>query len=145
MNPCPDETRNADPSSLRSLGMTTKKKSPILRRCSGHCGEESTHRGYQTCPLAHARGSVERRKGFDDTGGFERDVNHLAHQPHDVLRVIGAVRVGDDAGAFVLGVLILVNHPFERAAVAQAILERLGGNAGEHQRGLILQEAQLAL
>lgn len=35
--------------------------------------------------------------------------------------------------------LVLVDHPFERAAVAEAILERLGRNAAERQR-FVLRE-----
>jgi hypothetical protein len=45
-------------------------------------------------------------------------VDDLANEAEDVLGVVFAVGVVDDAGAFVGGDLILVDYPFEGGAVA---------------------------
>ena len=65
----------------------------------------------------------QARKTLYNPHGFNAHANNLAH---DVLRVVGAVGVGTDAAVLVFGYLILVNHPFERAAIAQALFERFG-------------------
>src|SRR5205807_2282757 len=51
----------------------------------------------------------------------------------------GSVRVGADAAAFVLVDLVLVDDPFQGAAVAEAVLERLRRDAGEGQRRVYAQ------
>ena len=51
----------------------------------------------------------------------------LAEQAQDVLRVVGAVGVVDDAAALVGLDAVLVDHPFEGGAVAEAVGE---GSAG---------------
>src|SRR5687768_3614922 len=60
--------------------------------------------------------------------------HHLPDQPHDVLFIIGAIWVTRNAAAFVGTDLVLVDHPFQRRAVAQAIVETLIGDASECQR-----------
>jgi hypothetical protein len=46
----------------------------------------------------------------------------LADEAEDVFLIVVAVGVIGDAGALVGGDLILVNHPFQRGAVAQAVI-----------------------
>ena len=58
----------------------------------------------------------------------------LPDQPHDVLLIILPVRVGADFAAFVFGDLVLVDDPFEGAAVAAAVVKRLGRDAGQGER-----------
>ena len=48
-------------------------------------------------------------------------MSDLTHQAHDVFGVVGAVGVGTDAAVLVFSHLVLVDHPFERAAVAEAV------------------------
>src|SRR5262249_10961589 len=59
--------------------------------------------------------------------------HHPTNQPHDVLFVVGAIRVTGDAAALIGADLILVDHPLQRGSVAQAILEALRWNVGESQ------------
>ncbi len=56
-------------------------------------------------------------------------MNHLPHQAHDVFGVVGAVGVAADAAVLVFCDLILIDHPFQRAAVAEAIFEDFGRDA----------------
>ena len=84
---------------------------------------------------------LETGKGLHDPRGFEADSDHLSDEPHDVFGIVGAVRVGADAAALVFGYLVLVDHPFERAAVAQTILERLRRDAGQRQGAVYLERA----
>jgi len=58
----------------------------------------------------------------DDLDRFEADAGDLADEADDVLGVILAIGVGDDAGAFVGGDLVLVDDPFEGGAVAEAVV-----------------------
>jgi hypothetical protein len=41
-------------------------------------------------------------------------MNHLPHQPHDILRVVGAVGVTADAAVLVFGQLVLVDQLFHQ-------------------------------
>ena len=59
---------------------------------------------------------------------LQTHADHLAEQAHDVLRVVGAVGVVDDAAAFVGFDAVLIDDPFEGGAVAQAGVE-VGGEA----------------
>lgn len=76
-------------------------------------------------------------------------MDHLPDQADDIFRIVGAVGVGFDAAKFVLGHLILIDDPIERAAVPEPIFKRLLGNAGERQRwvdaqfGLVLAQPHL--
>jgi len=66
---------------------------------------------------------IEGGQGGDDLLGFERDGDELADEAEDILRVVFAVGVVDDAGALVDGDLILVDDPFDGGAVAEAVVE----------------------
>jgi len=57
----------------------------------------------------------------------------VAHEANDVLFIIGSVGIGANASAVVFGYLILVDHPFQRAAIAQTVLEDLGWNPAERE------------
>ena len=72
--------------------------------------------------------SLNRREGFDDAHGFEADADDAPEQLHNVFRIVGAVGVGANAALLIFGHLVLVDHPFEGAAIAQAVIERLGRN-----------------
>src|SRR5207245_6377459 len=63
--------------------------------------------------------------------------HHLPHQPDDVFRVVGPVRVGLDAAAFVFAYLVLVDHPFQGAAVGEAITFRLLVDHHTHATGYV--------
>ena len=60
-----------------------------------------------------ALGEVEGGEGGDDFLGFEGDGDDLSDEAEDVVVVVGAVGVVDDAGAGVGGDAVLVDHPFE--------------------------------
>lgn len=62
---------------------------------------------------------------------FQADLNHLAHEANDVLFIIGSVGIGANASPVVFGYLILVDHRFQRAAIARAVLEDFRWNAAE--------------
>ena len=66
---------------------------------------------------------IEGGQGGDDLLGFEGDGDDLADEAEDVLRVVFAVGVVDDAGAGVGGDAVLVDDPLEGGAVAEAILK----------------------
>ncbi len=70
-----------------------------------------------------------------DPDRFHADSNHLPHQPDDVFWVVGSVRVGLNAAAFVFAHLVLVDHPFEGAGVAKAVLEGFGGMSPRVREG----------
>lgn len=72
--------------------------------------------------------SRERAHGLH---GFEADVDDLLDQLEDVLRVVVAIGVVGDAGTLVGGDLVLVDNPVEGGAVAEAVFETLGRDAGE--------------
>ena len=65
------------------------------------------------------------RQPRHDLDRLQADADHLAEQAQDVLRIVGAVGVVDDAAAFVGLDAVLVDHPFEGGAVAEAV----GGRA----------------
>ena len=65
-----------------------------------------------------------------DLDRLQADADHLADEAQDVLRVVGAVGVVDDAAAFVGFDAVLVDHPFEDGAVAEAVGEGGGNSAG---------------
>jgi len=50
----------------------------------------------------------------------------LGGEADDVLGVVGAVGVQADAGTGVFGDLVLIDDPFEGAAVGRAVLEAVG-------------------
>jgi hypothetical protein len=64
-------------------------------------------------------GEVERGEGGDELLGFEGDGDDLADEAEDVLGVVGAVGVVDDARAGVGGDPVLVDDPFEGGDAAQ--------------------------
>ena len=75
---------------------------------------------------------------------FEAHGDDFADELHDVVRFVFAVRVVGN-GATGVGVgLVLVDHPFQRATVAEAVGEAGFGDAGEGEevvidkRGLVL-------
>ena len=57
-----------------------------------------------------------------DLHRLQADADHLADQLPDLLWVVGAVVVVDDAAAPVRLDAVLVNEPFERGAVAEGIV-----------------------
>jgi hypothetical protein len=57
----------------------------------------------------------------------------LAEEADDVFRIVGTIRVVGDAVAYIGAHLIFVHHPFERAAVAEAIFKRLGRDVFQRQ------------
>ena len=71
-----------------------------------------------------------------DPDRFNADPYYLSDETHDVARIILAVWVAGDATARVGVHLILVDHPIEGGAVAEAILECFGRDAGESERGI---------
>ncbi len=81
--------------------------------------------------MASPLAQVERRERCNDLLGFEGDGNDLAKEADDIARVILAVRIVDDAGAGVGGDAILVDHPLEGGAVAEAVVEGSGGDTAE--------------
>jgi hypothetical protein len=71
--------------------------------------------------------------------GFEGDGDDLADEAEDVVVVVGAVGVVEDAGAGVGGDAVLVRRslrpdPFEGGAVAEAVVEGGGGDAAEEEK-----------
>ena len=65
--------------------------------------------------------------------------DHLANQPHNILRILGAVRIVDNAAALVGFNAVLVEHPVQRRAVAEAVGERFGGDAVQRQETVVAQ------
>ena len=64
----------------------------------------------------------------------------MADEADDVLRVVVAVGVVGDAAAFVGGDLVLVDDPFEGGAVAEAVFEGFGRDAGEGEEVVEMSE-----
>jgi len=90
-------------------------------------------------------------QGFHEFNCFQAHANDLADEAHDVFGVVGAVGVGADAAVLVFRHLVLVNHPFERAAIAQAVFKGLGWDAAKRQgivyfeRAVVFREAHFIL
>ena len=86
------------------------------------------------------RGARDRQRwqARDNPLRLQADGNHLADQADDVLLVVGAIGVARDVAALVAADAILVDHPFQRGPVAQAVVERLRGNAGQRQEVVVL-------
>ena len=89
-----------------------------------------------TCFLRYP---LEGGHGIYKLDGFQAYANHLGNQAHDVFGVVGTVRVGADAAVLVLRHLVLVNHPFEGAAIAQAVFKGFGWDAAKRERIVHLQ------
>ncbi len=91
----------------------------------------------------------ERREGVHNLHGFEADGDYLPDETDDVFGIVGAVRVVNDAAAFVGRNLVLVNHPFQRGAIAQSIFVGRGRNALQgkkvvvDERGLVFAQSHL--
>src|SRR5271166_2635521 len=80
-----------------------------------------------------AHSPLEGGQGFYKLDGFNAYANDLAHKAHDVFGVVAAIGVGADAAVLVFRHLVLVNYPFKRAAIAQAVFERFGRYAAQRQ------------
>ncbi len=80
-------------------------------------------------------------QGFHEFNCFKAHANDLAHEAHNVFGVVGAVGVGADAAVLVFRHLALVNHPFERAAIAQAVFKGFGWNTAQRERIVHLERA----
>ena len=100
---------------------------------------------------ACARGAVEsfgldpdRRQRSHNFHRFQTHRNDLPDQPHDIFRVVGAVRVVGDAAALVGRDLVLIDHPLQRRAVAEAVFVGFGRDAAESEE-LVVEERVLSL
>lgn len=91
--------------------------------------------GFCTCCYLAAK--LQRWEFADDLLGFEGDGNDLADEAEDVLGVVFAVGVVDDARAGVRGDAVLVDDPFEGGAVAEFVVEGGGGDAAEFQEVVV--------
>ena len=60
------------------------------------------------------------RQPLHDRDGFPTHSNHLADETHDVLWIILPIWVGSNSASLVGAHLILVDHPFQRAAIYSA-------------------------
>ena len=63
--------------------------------------------------------------------GLETNADYLAEQAGDVWFVVLAIGIVSNAAAVVGSDLILVDHPFQGGAVAQAVCEGFGGDASK--------------
>ena len=115
------------------------------------CAEIILAAGHVQRAYRRAHLPLEGGQGFDKLNAFKAHANDLAHEAHDVFGVIGAVGVGADAAVLVLRHLVLVNHPFEGAAVAQAVFKGFGWDATQRQgivhldRTVVFREAHFVL
>lgn len=73
------------------------------------------------CGVPSAFGVEERQDGklADKADSFQADGDDLADEADDVLGVVRAVGIVDDAGAHVGGDAVLIDDPFEGAAIAE--------------------------
>jgi hypothetical protein len=55
----------------------------------------------------------------------------LPDKADDVFRVVRPVRIAANAAPLVFADLVLIDDPFQRAAIGEAILEHLSGNVRE--------------
>lgn len=81
--------------------------------------------------LTECRGQRGERR--HDAHRLDAHGDDLADEADDVLRVVGAVGIAGDAAAGVGGDAVLVEHPIERGAVAEAVVERLRRHARQRQ------------
>ena len=94
-------------------------------------------------------GELQFWQRVDNCHRLQADGDDLADQADDVFAVVGAVGVVGDAAALVGRDLVLVDDPLQGRAVAEAVFEGLGRDAGQREevvvdeRGLVLAEAHL--
>ena len=79
------------------------------------------------------------RQARHDFHRLHAHADHLANQPHNILRILGAVRIVDNPAALVRLDAVLVDHPLQRRAVAEAVGERFGGDAVQRQEAVVAQ------
>src|SRR5437867_2841515 len=101
-------------------------------------------------PFIRLVGPCRRPAGRRQCGCLQADPDHMTDQTDDVAGVIVAVGVGADTRARVLGDAVLVDDPLKGGAIAEAVLERVGWDAGEGEGGvdrdggLVLTETHLS-
>ncbi len=71
------------------------------------------------------------RQGGDDLDRLHTDTDDLADEADDVLGFVG---VRADAGALISLHAVLIDDPLDGAAVAEAVLEDLRGDARQGER-----------
>ena len=77
------------------------------------------------------------REACHDLYGFQADGYYFADEAEDVLKVVGAVGVVDDAASAVGFDVVLVNDPFEVGAVAETVVEGGGGDVVESEEAVV--------
>ena len=79
----------------------------------------------------------------DEIHSLDADGDDLADKAEDVLLVVGAVRVADDLLRVGLVSLnpVLVDHPFQRRPVAEAVLGDFGWDAFKREIAVVRQRS----
>ncbi len=75
------------------------------------------------------------RQPRHNPASFHAHLHHLTHQANDVPRVVGPVWFGLDGPALVLAHLVLVDDPFQGAAVAEVEIESSRANSCKVSNG----------
>jgi hypothetical protein len=81
----------------------------------------------------------QRRKRANDSYGFKSDGDDLSDEAEDVLWIVGAIRIVGDAATLVGRDLILIDDPFERGAVAEAVVEGFFRDVGKGKEVVVDQ------
>ena len=112
-----------------ACSMNCYSKWPSAQSCFRHPLQAASTPGAPSCrDSVFLNAHPQFRQRPHDLHGFQTHADHLADQAHDVLGVVGAVGVVDDAAALVGLDAVLVDDPVERGAVAEAVVE--GGGEG---------------
>ena len=104
---------------------------------AGEAGGLTAEKRRRSAQLARQQG--QSGKLADEADGFEADGDDLTDEADDVLGIVLAVGVVDDAGAFVGGDAVLVDYPFEGAAIAEAVFVDFGRDAAQGEKVVVLE------
>ena len=128
------------------LAQLTHTEASILKYGCEKCEKQVSKAGWIGVKhqLIIDLGDLERITGLHDIHRLQADCDHLADEAHDVLRVIRAVRIVDNAAALVGADLVLIDDPVQGRTIAQAVFEDFGRNPAESQE-IVVDKLRLVL
>ena len=87
----------------------------------------------------HSHCNPQLRQPLHNSHRLQTHAYHLPNQPQNILRIIPPVRIVHNPAALVRLDAVLVDDPFERGAIAEAIVESFGGNAVQRQEVIVAE------
>lgn len=101
--------------------------------------QESKPAGQRVSGLASQREERQGGEFADEADGSKADGDDLADEADDVSGIVLAIWVVEDAGALIGGNAVLVDEPFEGAAVAESVPVDLCRDSAQGEEGVVLE------